>query len=470
MRRRLTSKPCAWLIAAVVLLCAGCSDGDSALTDAEPPKSTMAPEPGTVTSARDPATSVTLPVATAVSTVDSAPVTTVTSAPVQLPPEPKTEPESEPSLEPDQKEPVSEQEYEPASEQDQEPVSEQEYEPVSEQEYEPESEQEYEPVSEQEYEPVSEQEYEPESEQEYEPVSEQEYEPESEQEYEPESEQECEPESATATDTAAAVDEAAVVEFPAHRDWLVPIALDYPHMHQVGLARVYSDIGAEFSRDHAVVLDRVFRFFSRYYSQSRGPAIEAFYTQQPEVFKRVVEHCPTVFVPGARNLTACYGDIARWFIMPYQVPDFGTLHHEIGHDFLFATFPESEQFPWFKEGTAMYFESGEFDASGDLVVTEPLGYCTILYDRAADAGALIPLRTLLHTPKLDFLADNERTYSQSCMFVHYLVNEHPGVLEELVARINRRDFVSNDDLVAALVSGTGIGIDELEVRFRRYAS
>ena len=406
MRRRLTSKPCAWLIAAVVLLCAGCSDGDSALTDAEPPKSTMAPEPGTVTSARDPATSVTLPVATAVSTVDSAPVTTVTSAPVQLPPEPKTEPESEPSLEPDQKEPVSEQEYEPVSEQDQEPASEQEY----------------------------------------------------------------EPESATATDTAAAVDEAAVVEFSAHRDWLVPIALDYPHMHQVGLARVYSDIGAEFSRDHAVVFDRVFRFFSRYYSQSRGPAIEAFYTQQPEVFKRVVEHCPTVFVPGGRNLTACYGDIARWFIMPYQVPDFGTLHHEIGHDFLFATFPESEQFPWFKEGTAMYFEGGEFDASGDLVVTESLGYCTILYDRAADAGALIPLRTLLHTPKLDFLADNERTYSQSCMFVHYLVNEHPGVLEELVARINRRDFASNDDLVAALVSGTGIGIDELEARFRRYAS
>ena len=390
MRRRLTSKPCVWLIAAVVLLCAGCSDGDSALTDAEPPKSTMAPEPGTVTSARDPATSVTLPVATAVSTVDSAPVTTVTSAPVQLPPEPKTEPESEPSLEPDQNEPVSKKEYEPVS--------------------------------------------------------------------------------ATATDTAAAVDEAAVVEFPSHRDWLVSIALDYPHMHQVGLARVYSDIGAEFSRDHAVVLDRVFRFFSRYYSQSRGPAIEAFYTQQPEVFKRVVEHCPTIFVPGARNLTACYGDIARWFIMPYQVPDFGTLHHEIGHDFLFATFPQSEQFPWFKEGTAMYFESGEFDASGDLVVTEPQGYCTILYDRAADAGALIPLRTLLHTPKLDFLADNERTYSQSCMFVHYLVNEHPGVLEELVARINRRDFASNDDLVAALVSATGIGIDDLEARFRRYAS
>ena len=439
MRRRLTSKPCAWLIAVVVLLCAGCSDGDSALTDAEPPKSTMAPEPGTVTSARDPATSVTLPVATAVSTVGSAPVTTVTSAPVQLPPEPKTEPESEPTLEQDQK---------PVSEQDQEPVS----------------------VSEQDQEPVSEQDQKPVSEQDQEPVSEQDQEPVSEQDQEPASEQEYEPESATATDTAAAVDEAAVVEFPAHRDWLVPIALDYPHMHQVGLARVYSDIGAEFSRDHAVVLDRVFRFFSRYYSQSRGPAIEAFYTQQPEVFKRVVEHCPTVFVPGARNLTACYGDIARWFIMPYQVPDFGTLHHEIGHDFLFATFPESEQFPWFKEGTAMYFEGGEFDASGDLVVQEPLGYCTILYDRAADAGALIPLRTLLHTPKLDFLADNERTYSQSCMFVHYLVNEHPGVLEELVARINRRDFASNDDLVAALVSATGTGIDELEARFRRYAS
>ena len=275
--------------------------------------------------------------------------------------------------------------------------------------------------------------------------------------------------SSPLTLAAPPVEEAAAMGFPAHPDWTTTIAADYPHMHQVGLARVYSDISAEFSRDHAVVLDKVFRFFSRLYSRSRGPVIEAYYTLEPEVFKKVVEHCPTIFIPGARNLTACYGDIARWFIMPYSVPDFGTLYHEIGHDFLFATFPESAAFPWFMEGTAMYYEGGEFDTSGDLVVAEPHSYCTILYGRSADAGTLIPLGSLLRTPKQEFLADNERTYSQSCMFVHYLVNEHPGVLEGLVASINGREFASNDDLLAALMALTGLDTDDLEAGLRRYA-
>ena len=261
-----------------------------------------------------------------------------------------------------------------------------------------------------------------------------------------------------------------LTQFPPHPDWLVPIARDYPYMHQVGFARVYSDISAEFSRDHALILDKVFRFFSRYYAQSRGPVIEAYYTLDPDVFREVVPHCPTTFIPGARNLTACYGDIARWFIIPYQVPDFGTLKHEIGHDFLFATFSESEAFPWFKEGTAMYFEGGQFDASGDLVVTEPLDYCTALYARDMAAGALIALDSLLWTPKRDFLANNESTYSQSCMFVHYLADEHPGVLDGLVARINRRAIDSNDDLVATLLSLTQLSINGLEDGLRRYAA
>ena len=114
----------------------------------------------------------------------------------------------------------------------------------------------------------------------------------------------------------------------------------------------------------------------------------------------------------------------------------------------------------------MYFEGGHFDASGNLVVTQPDPYCSILYARHTDA--LIPLDVLLHTPKAEFLADNERTYSQSCMFIHYLVDEHPGVLEGLVQRINAQEIASNDDLVAALISATGLAIEEMETLFRRY--
>ena len=184
------------------------------------------------------------------------------------------------------------------------------------------------------------------------------------------------------------------VTFPPHPDWLVPIAQDYPYMYEAEYARVYSDISPEFSRDHAIHLNKVFKFFAQYYAQSRGHAVEAYYTAEPEVFKEIVPHCPTIFIPGARNLTACYGDIARWFIIPYQIPDYGTQLHEISHDFLYATFPRSEEFPWYKEGTGMYFEGGEFHSSGELVVSQPHDYCTTLYDRAVKANNLIRLNPI----------------------------------------------------------------------------
>ena len=258
-------------------------------------------------------------------------------------------------------------------------------------------------------------------------------------------------------------------EFPPLPSWLVVLARDYPHMHQVGAARVHSDISQEFSRQHAVMLDRTFRYFDGLYARNRGPLVEAFYTRDESVFEKVVPHCPTAFVPGARNLTACYGDIARWFIIPYQVPDFGTLLHEIGHDFAFATFPHGYvHASWYVEGTAMYFESGVFDSSGDLVVSEPLRYCTLLYESAVARGELIPLERLMSMTSEEFLADNENTYSQSCMLFHLLADEHPGALDGLIEQVNSGVVASNEQLVASLLAFVAQDTEQLEASFRKW--
>ena len=275
------------------------------------------------------------------------------------------------------------------------------------------------------------------------------------------------PEAPEAEPAAATVDE---VEFPDLPEWVAGLASDYPYTHQVGVARVHSDISAEFSASHAVMLDRVFGFFDDLYAHNRGPLVEAFYTRDETVFAKVVPHCPTVFIPGARNLVGCYGDIARWFIIPWQIPDYGTLLHEIGHDFLYATFPDYVGATWYVEGTAMYFESGEFDEAEDLVVTEPLDYCTSLYDRAAAEGELIPLAELLWMPRMDFYANNESTYSQSCMLFHYLADAHPGTLDTLIGVINTAVVTSNEQLVAALVDSVGRPLAQLESEFRTWAA
>ena len=178
-------------------------------------------------------------------------------------------------------------------------------------------------------------------------------------------------------------------------------------------------------------------------------------------------HCPRIFIRVVRNLTACYLDYPRWFIVPYQIPDLGTQLHEIGHDFAFATWPQIEAFPWFKEGTAMYFEGGAF--GGSLRVPAPLPYCTILFQRFDREGRLMPIEQLLRLAKKDFLADNERTYSQSCMLFDYLERHEPGVLYALIHRINAGQITSNDELIAALLELTGMSVSELEEAYESFA-
>ena len=48
---------------------------------------------------------------------------------------------------------------------------------------------------------------------------------------------------------------------------------------------------------------------------------------------------------------------------------------------------------------------------------------------------------------VEFLADNERDYSQSCMLFHYLEARHAGVLKSIIDRINSGAITSNDRLI-----------------------
>ena len=74
----------------------------------------------------------------------------------------------------------------------------------------------------------------------------------------------------------------------------------------------------------------------------------------------------------------------------------------------------------------------------------------------------MPLGQLLRLAKGDFLADNWRTYSQSCMLFDYLERHEPGVLHALIQRINTGRIASNDELIAALLELAGKSVSELE--------
>ncbi len=251
-------------------------------------------------------------------------------------------------------------------------------------------------------------------------------------------------------------------------EWLRTLSSDYPYAHQVANVRVFSDISPTFSEEHAEHLRRVWDFFDALYAENRGTHIDAYYTADSTVFKKVVPHCPTIFIPGARNVTTCYLDYPRWFVIPFQIPDFGTQLHEVGHDFLYATWPQAWRTSnWFVEGTAMYFEGGVF--RGSLRVPAPFSWCTGLFQRYDQQSRLMPLAQLLRLSRDAFLADSLRTYSQSCMLFDYLERRELGVLYALIHRINAGQVTSNDELIAALLELTGKSVSELEEAYESYA-
>ena len=190
-------------------------------------------------------------------------------------------------------------------------------------------------------------------------------------------------------------------------DYIRALAPYYPHVHHVANIRVFSDIDSTFSREHAEYTRLVWDFFDDLYAGNRGDYLD-----------------------------------------------------------VYAVWPAWDDYKWFIEGTAMYFEGGVFN--GSLRVPEPIGYCTILFDRFDRQDRLMPLGELIHLGGDAFLAD-DRTYALSCMLFHYLERYHPGVLYSLIERINSKQIATNEQLVTALLELTGKSVSELEEAYESYA-
>ena len=248
-------------------------------------------------------------------------------------------------------------------------------------------------------------------------------------------------------------------------EWLQVLAADYPHVYQVANVRVFSDISPTFSREHAEHLKRVYDFFNGLYAKNAGDYYDVYYTTDPATFLKLNPHCRAEIAVDARTVSACYLDYPRWFIIPYQIPDFGTQLHEIGHDFHGRTWPLSyfgdPPSLWFVEGTAMYWDGGVFTDEGSLTVPVPAPYCTNEFQRADQEGTLIPLGELINLGDAFYL-DPRETYAPPCMLFNYLEHHEPGVLYAVIDRINSEQIVTNDQLVAALLELTGKSVSELE--------
>jgi hypothetical protein len=239
-----------------------------------------------------------------------------------------------------------------------------------------------------------------------------------------------------------------------------------------GPVRVFSTIDATFSQIHAAHAQLTWNYFQRVFVRSMGPRTEIYYTQDDALYRAILAYCPTVFIPGARNVTACWDPVERiylWVVIPHTIPDFGTQLHELSHSFLYATWFPSETNVWLKEGTGMYYESGVFVGS-ELVIERPLPYLTIGFHRWASAGRLFPLSLLVGFTRDQFYAQEPTlVYSQSGMFYYFLAKVYPATVSALIAGLNAGTLKNNSDVVALITSSTGLSLEILDQQYRSYS-
>jgi len=246
----------------------------------------------------------------------------------------------------------------------------------------------------------------------------------------------------------------------------------FPFAHVNGQARAYSDISPEFSREHGDHLALVYNYFDRLFARSYGNAAVAYYTQDQGLYQRLFAYCPSVVIAGGRSVTGCYdpqSGVQSLMIIPYGVPDFGTQLHEFSHQFLYATWPAAEDYPWFKEGTGMFWESGSFSSSGELVVSTPIPYLRDGIRRFLTS--LLPLEQLLNMDRSEFYGHPEpaRVYSQVGMLLFYLMHKHPLVMNRAFEGLNRQTVRNNAQLLSLILADSGLTLSELDRAYVAYA-
>lgn len=255
-------------------------------------------------------------------------------------------------------------------------------------------------------------------------------------------------------------------------DTLETLVSGLSHAARTEHVAVFSDISEEFSNQHAEHGERAWKCFAGLFGHTPGSRTEIYYTRDRGLYARILAFAPSTVIPGGRSVTSSWhGDHRKWYIVPLGRSDYGTQLHEISHDFLYASFRGSEAFPWFKEGSGMYFENGVWSEIGDLVVNRPLISYLNLFPKAARRDRLLPLDRLVRLGTDEFYrSDLEQVYAQSQMLFYYLMKKQADVMDGIFELLRAGGIRSNAQILVLLRDGTGLSIAELDRAYREYGA
>lgn len=250
---------------------------------------------------------------------------------------------------------------------------------------------------------------------------------------------------------------------------LPPLLKRFPFAAKEEHVEVYSDISKEFSQAHARHGELVWKYFTRNFGLPPGEKTAIYYTRNEDLFHAVNRICGSPVLRNARLVAARHepdGDFIRWFIVPFEIPDYGTQLHELSHSFLDRAYPGSMNSMWLREGTAMYIESAEqLTPRGELRIGRPAPHYVKSVKECFAKGTLVPLPKLLRMPVEEFAAgDFHQHYAQATLLMFYLMKAHPKAMQDILTRLKKGEIRDNDALLKALT--TSIKLDERTLQMR----
>ncbi len=258
--------------------------------------------------------------------------------------------------------------------------------------------------------------------------------------------------------------------------WYVDVLPHFQYVYENRPVKVASDISQTFSDVHGKHALLVWNYFVSVFHNSPGAFVEIYYTNDQAYFEKyILPHAPTLIIPGARVVTYYRDENHRkWFIIPYKDPDFGTLLHEIGHDFLDIdchNYWDYYKAPWFREGLGMYYESGAFDQNDNFSVNSPFQNMYSIFMNRYDSGTLIPLSELTAYDHVAFYTTGDvfQHYAQAMMIIYYLMKEHPFLLPQIFNKIEDKEITNNTQLLNYVLTALSMTVEQLDSAYVRYS-
>ena len=244
-----------------------------------------------------------------------------------------------------------------------------------------------------------------------------------------------------------------------------------------GQRRAISDVSQAHADARAAVMGPVWTYLSTILPSSGSNTTDMYFTSWPQIWTEFIPFCGGQFFTNQVNWNTCLTPHRQHFfyLQNTSVDDYPVVARFLSLQFWVASYFDGNAFPWIREGFGYWLGGGSNTANGIVGRINPVNRDDF---RAGDlANTLAPLDTLIRMTNTQFFENlPQRTpvavrVAQVAMLVGYLQSIPGNTMCKILQAIRNAPGagVTNNQVIALMVSATGKTIAEIEAGYLAYA-